>query len=407
MKKTYLLAIIVFSIGAIMLFGSSYSLILGNLVSKETYGFDVANFDVQFLDNKKISISGVPESDEDGLKNSKEFSFTVSNNSTHDVNYRIDIIENNSINMSDVIHYVYQINDEEYSEVLSLKDNYTVKQNKVLKVNEVDTYKIKMWLSLEADESVMNKEFLANISLVATQNDYKYATTVIEKLAKTNQDSVKLVGNDYRYSSKTAQNYLWFNCKNGFTKGDDYCDKWRIIGSFNNIGENKKDAYPMLKIVNTKIIDEISFNNQELPGDYDNSYAETFANGYYYDKLSDSAKKYIMKAKWNIGNSKMKNFNSSLLEEKSKVSFNNIGLLNVSDYLYLQEDAFFPNDNVLLLNKNNNLVNVLDNTLITGNSNNSYNFLPCVYLRPDVSIISGDGSIINPYELAIKYAMNY
>ena len=110
MKKTYILATIVFSIGIIMLFGTSYSLITNSVISNETYGFNVANFDVEFMDNTKISISGIPTEDEDGLKNGKEFSFTVSNNSDYDVNYRIDIIENGSTNMGNVIHYVYSIN---------------------------------------------------------------------------------------------------------------------------------------------------------------------------------------------------------------------------------------------------------------------------------------------------------
>ena len=43
----------------------------------ESYGFNVANFDVEFQDNTQISLGGIPTSDEDGLKKSKEFTFTA------------------------------------------------------------------------------------------------------------------------------------------------------------------------------------------------------------------------------------------------------------------------------------------------------------------------------------------
>ena len=278
MKKTYLLALIAFVFGSVMFLSTSYSLIIGKLVTDESYSFDVADFNVQFSDNKTITLSGIPESDADGLKNSKEFSFTVSNNSDYDVNYRIDIIEDSSTKVSEVIHYAYTLNGSLYSEVLPLNEFSTIKQNKVLRANKKDVYKIKMWLSLDADESYMNKSFSATISLNATQNEYKYATSVIEKLATNKQDSVVRSNQDYRYSSVDAPNYLWFNCKDDFTKGEDYCEKWRIVGSFVNKGEKAKDEYYMLKILNTNKVESLPFNNSELNGDYDKSYIETFAN---------------------------------------------------------------------------------------------------------------------------------
>ena len=283
MKKSYMLATIVFSVGLIMLLGTSYSLMTNSVISSETYGFNVANFNVEFLDNTKISVSGIPTDDDEAVKNSKEYTFTVSNNSDYDVNYRVDIIEDGSTNMGNYIHYVYSINDSEYSEVYNLNDNYTIKQNKVLKKNASDIYKIKIWLSIDADESFMNKNFKATISLDATQNDYKYATTVIEKLSSMGEDGIKKENNGYRYSKKDSSNYVWFNCDDGFTKGIDYCEKWQIIGAFNNKSEKSKDEYLMLKIVNSNTSSLVSFNNNEKNTTYDNSYIESYANGFYYD----------------------------------------------------------------------------------------------------------------------------
>ena len=406
-NKTTIVAVMLFTIGALMLFGSSYSLITGSLTSNSTYGFDVANFDVEFMDNTKITITGVPTTDDEALQTSKEYIFKVTNKSDYDINYRLDIIENGINKMSEVINYSYSINNSNYGNVISLKDNYTIKQNKLLKKGEVDTYKVKMWLSIDADESYMNKDFSATISITATQNEYKYASTVIEKLANDNLDNVKKEGNDYRYAGNNLMNYVWFNCDNGFTKGADYCEKWQIIGSFNNKKEKSNEEYPMLKIVNTSIYDKLSFNNIEKTGNYSDSYVDSFANGSYYDKLNDDFKKYIMEARWNIGDIKSSTFESVLKEEQENVYYAKIGLPNVSDYLYSQGNSFINNDNVLLLNKSGELVNILNNNLITGTATDNYNFLPCVYLRPDVSILSGDGSSNNPYEIGIKFPMNY
>lgn len=406
-NKMTIIAVLMFGLGTIMLLGTSYSLITNSMVSEETYGFNVANFDVSFTDDTKITVTGIPTSDDDGLKNSKEYTFKVNNNSDYDINYRLDILENSKEQMGEVIHYVYSLNDGEYSSVLSLKDNFTIKQNKKLEVNAIDEFKIKIWLSEDADESYMNKSFSATIVLSATQNEYKYATMVLERLASNKQDNVLDDNGILRYSKKDSPNYVWFNCENGFTKGEDYCEKWRIIGSFNNKSENSIEEYPSLKIVSTKTYDDVSYNNEEKLGNFDESYINTFANGSYFDKLNEDTQKLILKAKWNIGEVKEKIYAKAVEEETSKTYYAYIGLVNVSDYLYLGNESFFNEDDSLLLNKTNNLVNILNEGLKEGENDKAYHFVPCVYLRGDVSIISGDGSIDNPYELGIRFPMNY
>ena len=68
-NKTRVIALLIFGLGTVMLLGTSYSLITNSLVSDESYGFNVANFDVSFTDNTKITVTGIPTSDEDGIKN--------------------------------------------------------------------------------------------------------------------------------------------------------------------------------------------------------------------------------------------------------------------------------------------------------------------------------------------------
>ena len=61
------------------------------------------------------------------------------------------------------------------------------------------------------------------------------------------------------------------------------------------------------------------YNNEEKNGLYNNSYVESYANGFYYDKFSDFTKSLIMKAKWNIGNVKENNYEGAIKEEKTNL----------------------------------------------------------------------------------------
>lgn len=405
-NRMFVIALMIFGIGISLILGTSYSLMTNTTISDETYGFDVANFDVSFNDDTNITISSIPMNDLEAIIKTKEYTFTIDNNSDYSINYRLDIIEKGNSNMNGVIHYIYSVNDSEYSEVHTLKDNNTLNQNKVLKINTSDVYKVKMWLSDEADEKYMNKSFSASILLTATQNEYKYASNVIEKLGNTGKDNVVRVDTSYRYNKKNAPNYVWFNCKDGFTKGDNYCEKWRIIGSFDNKSELRNDLYPSLKIISTNPFNEISYNLDEN-NNFDEAYINSFANGYYYDSLSNDTQKLILKAKWNIGNVTSNNYEEVIKEEKNNTYYAYVGLPNISDYLYLKEESFVLSNNTLLLNKTNGIVNILNEKITKGNNLSNYKFVPCVYLRGDVSIISGDGKENNPYELTIKYPLNY
>ena len=404
-NKMFIFAFMIFMVGITMILGTSYSLVTNRLISNETYGFKVANFDVSFNDDTKIAVSSIPMTDEEGMKKSLEYTFHVDNNSDYDINYRLDIIENSAYNMGSVIHYAYSINDSEYSDIRLLKDYPTVKQNKVLKKNTTDMYKIKIWLSIDADESFMNKSFAASIMLSATQNEYKYASTVIEKLANSNKDNIIKTIDGFRYSKNDSANYVWFNCQDGFTKGEDYCEKWRIIGSFINKSEKSTDEFYSLKLISTLPFENIAYNSEEN-NNYNEAYISSYANGFFYDKLNNNTKKMILKARWNIGEVNNLDYEQAILEEKKNIYYANIGLPNVSDYLFLQKE-WFNDNNMMFLNRTNNQINVLDNGIKVGNNSDSYAFVPCIYLRGDVSIISGDGNVDNPYELMIKYPLNY
>ena len=133
-NKMFIVASMVLTLGIVMLLGSSYSMINGEM-TETGYSFDVAEFNVEFLDSKSISVNGIPVTDEEGLKNSKEFTFTVNNKSNHDVNYKLDILENSMDTMSEVIRYTYSLNDIASDNIYTLGDNYTLNQRLISQKN--------------------------------------------------------------------------------------------------------------------------------------------------------------------------------------------------------------------------------------------------------------------------------
>lgn len=385
-NKVYVIALLFLGIGTLLLFGTSYSLIINNDLEKE-FTININNFNDTFTKDIKVK-----------LVNDTEYIFNINNNSSFDINYHLDIIEYNS-SFEEAISYKYSINDSKYSDIYKLKDNYTVKQNKNLQVDATDIFKIKVLLNEKKDISFV-------VSLSATKNESKYATDVIKKLSKNSESNVIIENNSYRYNKKNSNNYVWFNCKNGKTSGEDSCERWRILGAFNNKNDKSSDEYLSLKIVNTKVVENIPFNMDEARGNYNDSYISSYANGYYYEMLDESVQKLILKARWNIGEVNTNKYSEAYKEESLRTYYAYIGLVNVSDYLYLQNESFI-NDNTMLLNKTNGKVNIISKGIKTGDNYKSYNFVPAVYLRWDVSINSGDGTFANPYELIIKYPMNY
>ena len=84
----------------------------------------------------------------------------------------------------------------------------------------------------------------AKVVIEATQNEYKYATNILDAVYDLeDKEGLVAIGSDgqlytedsireYRYSGSNPKNYVWFNCADGYTKGSEHCEKWRIITCF-------------------------------------------------------------------------------------------------------------------------------------------------------------------------------
>ena len=367
-----------------MLLGSSYSLIidknnLDNIISISKFDNFYQKDIVMTLTNNKVL----------------EYPIKIENNSGEDIKYRIDITSFDN-KKSDIINYSYTLNNYK-SEVNKLSDNLNIIQNQKLENNMTDDYKIKIFFN-EFNDDINPYNIVLNV--IAIKN-IDYATDLIDTLPDTESN------NEIRFIGSNPNNYVWFNCDEYYTFGSSHCEKWRIIGSFNTQIEGNSTLYKSLKIIRDLPLDDASFNKDELDGNYDNSFINSYLNGAYYEKMSDSTKKLIFKSKWNIGNTESLNYKMAYQEEQKEFYYAYIGLISPSDYLYSNNKWMNYDREIMLLNKNNSYINVINNGLTKDDSYKDMSFIPSIYLKGDVSFINGDGSINNPYELKIIYPLIY
>ena len=87
-------------------------------------------------------------------------------------------------------------------------------------------------------------------------------TKKITDLAKV--DTVNLASDDpdknIRYIGKNPDNYVYFNCSDYNNQTADTCEKWRIIGLFNNITKGDGTKENLVKIINLKFSRKFNFS---------------------------------------------------------------------------------------------------------------------------------------------------
>ena len=235
-----------------------------------------------------------------------------------------------------------------------------------------------------------------------------------------------------RYYGTAPNNYVYFNCSDYNNQTSDSCEVWRIIGVFNG----------NTKIMKQEIMGKQSWNTT-MANDWGNSSSKTYLNETYYNSLKNTeTKNMILSSTWNLGGSNSVAIYSDALYQAERgtticsgCSFDttttaNIALIYASDYSYAAEfgadycnstvgsytDTTCANNNWMkpiftstswVLNNNSALQRIVWNITSTGavsagNVNNvvaAYDIIPTLYLKPTTTILTGDGTISNPYQL--------
>ena len=175
--------ILMISLSLVLLLGSSYALLRSTAVGTTPYVINVGSLQVSFEEGKteKLSLENMyPMSDKEGKNISDELSFSVKNTGNVEARYNLYLEElSNTPVFKDHIRFIVKKNDRDYTDPKTLGSNKYIDANAYLDTNQTASYKVKLWLDKEADNTYMSdetstKEFKAKVIIEAIQNTNEY-----------------------------------------------------------------------------------------------------------------------------------------------------------------------------------------------------------------------------------------
>lgn len=299
---------------------------------------------------------------------------------------------------------------------------------------------------LEPNNTTM-VEYLKGKANDETIQDYLAGNT--KEMYVFNHDATDQVdaNKDYRYIGPTPDNYIYFNCTD--ENDTSTCEIWRIIGIFEVEDENGNKE-ERIKIAHDTTIGKIPFDENNNNNFAESTIKDYLNNGEYYNSIGEKYKNMIATTKYYLGGTNLYNINADdyySIERNSTNGYGswvgNIGLLYPSDFAYIyghgvescndlndcrkkesnwminESDFFYDssyssNSPVFLVTR---LITPLDNYSVyyiqcggsvSGGFNGPgqygvlsfENFIkPTLYLKNNIYINSGDGTLENPYKL--------
>lgn len=411
------------------------------------------------------------------------------------LNSSIELSQNNNLENTNVIlnltlsnnsPYIYSFShvdfslDKNYDNENIIFDLIGLKNGDILNSGDKLTFKLKF--RYKNIDNVVNNKLNSNLNFVFNN----LSGIELNKLIISNEennvcstDKLYKYNNKYYFSGVDVDNYLWFNCDDGYDSGEEHCEKWRIL-SIDEQGNVKitKDNVIEKQIIekleketkfwvtntsewmtNTKVLAEgrILFdikNRRPSNVNLENSYCYRTSNGcnayattttttgfykdlivdsdslakkyldevYYVYGISEESKNYIMNYPFNDGLVSTSLSLDNILINEASVKINaNIGLINLSDYLYANTNTScwydfskctnnssnnwltLPDTPYYLLNgkivgtnisddKHAQIWTVKSNGLVSHDANNEYFLRPVVILKNNVKAIGlGNG----------------
>ena len=312
------------------------------------------------------------------------------------------------------------------------------KHNKKLEVNkkiylEPNNYTLAEYLKNRANDK----------SVEEYENGNKQEMYVFEHEATDQMES----NTDYRYIGPMPNNYIYFNCTDD--NDTSTCEVWRILGVFEVEDENGEKE-ERVKIVHDTTIGEITFD-ENGSNNYGESTLKNYLNeGEYYNSIPVKYRDMIATTKYYLGGSEQYSLNADdyyAIERNSTNGYGswigNIGLLYPSDFAYIYGHGVEICDDLLncfgaksnwMINNNTYFYDndyssdstfILVSRLITPLSNYSIYYIrngggisagyygpgqygilsrasfikPTLYLKNNLQVNSGDGSLDNPYTI--------
>ena len=296
----------------------------------------------------------------------------------------------------------------------------------------------------------LTKPIKCNVSFIKDTSTKTLLRTEVESKANTN-------ANGYRYSGKTPDNYVWFNNEMWRIIGSIPTCLTASCGTntTNLVKIIRKDSIGILAY------DASSTSTSSIKGAWGTNTLYSLLNTHYYSSTTNGLDgqthggcygyyssssqtkpncnynnngilstsyygKMVKNVYWNTGvGAGSSTVSSSFSAEKATQTVSgHVGLMAVSDYGYAASNSYYSTQlnsyagatsTNWLYSQGYEWTNIQgtsnytyqawymtnEGNLIRGNANIGYSIRPVVYLDPSAYIISGDGSITNPYIIAM------
>ena len=198
----------------------------------------------------------------------------------------------------------------------------------------------------ENQSNQMGKSFSVDIGIgekITSMSDK------ITDLAKT--DTVNLatddVDNNVRYIGANPNNYVYFNCSDYTNPTANTCEKWRIIGVFNNVTKSDGTKENLVKIIRDESIGDIAWDSNNVNDWSTATLQQNLNSGTYYTTTlkNDTTRNAIEEVVWNLGGTDAYNTSTASMfytAERGTTVYSGrpttwtgkIGLMYSSDYGY-------------------------------------------------------------------------
>ncbi len=395
--KKYL-PIYMIMLSIVLLMGTSYALLKSSHQGTNTYTMNVGTLAVTFVDSETNALTlenAYPMTDDEGMSETKELTFTVKNTGTVTAKYSVYIEETStSPEFKSVIRYISNKNNVGYTSPKTLASDNYIDKDSYLDTSKTATYKVKAWMAETADSTYMNKTFTARVVVTGEQTSMnsEYIRNVIKsKQTSTCKTYVDEDGITYVSGSDSCIdfNYVWYSGK-----------MWRIT-AVNSDGT--------MKMITDDNMTTISYG-----------YNSTFANSYIYQWLNedflDTLYNYqnilVEDSTWNVTSttSESTKLTETTLVNNSTIGVSTpVGLLNSYEYYMSYKNTnsnlgFLANGVYFwLLNQNSSNVWMVDNVNGTMSSAASSSFSvvrPVINLNSNIKISSGTGTKSDPYRIS-------
>ena len=180
-KKYWYLLFLVIAITLII--GTSYALLTKNIVSSSNKViYKIGDLDVKLDDSSSKDISltnAIPQEDSEGLS-SEPYSFLLINNGTTDLKYTIYLEDDEEAKNKcgtdcELVPYKFirynLASDSESLKTSNLLTTSNALYTGTIKSKATDKFNLRVWLSIDADNTAMNKYYFGKIKVVVGQGD--------------------------------------------------------------------------------------------------------------------------------------------------------------------------------------------------------------------------------------------